>query len=396
MGARARLLWDAGGLWSVMTWQVCRELGLRLGPVSAAELAGGALSGVRLLVVPGGWPSRKYRALGRDGRRAIRQFVRGGGRYLGLCGGAGLALSVRHGLGLVPLKRLARGQRLPMANGPVRVTAPEAARSHPMWQGLSWPQTFYVWWPGQFADPRPAGLEVLAAYQGPAPGMHSADLAAHRPPPEGWAALEESYGIHLDPARLAGEPAVVRGRAGEGEVVLSYLHFDTPGDPAGARVLRNLWRHWLGAESLRPPPEPPPTGGPAAHLARAAEELWEQGRELGLWRPRHPAMPLWRRGARGLEFWSLVCLCRALVQAGAGPELVQRLEPMMTPLWRRGPEVLAAQAAKLRGGRAQPRAADLQARWFPAPRAVGGEMAAALAALEDTVRLAVAESEGHE
>ncbi len=53
----------------------------------------------------------------------------------------------------------------------------------------------------------------------------------------GWSELEERYGIFLDPKRLKDEPAVVEGRFGQGKVILSLVHFDTPGDHNGATVL---------------------------------------------------------------------------------------------------------------------------------------------------------------
>ena len=53
-----------------------------------------------LLIVPGGWASDKTAALRQEGRDAVREFVRNGGSYLGICGGAGFALDTRDGLGL--------------------------------------------------------------------------------------------------------------------------------------------------------------------------------------------------------------------------------------------------------------------------------------------------------
>jgi hypothetical protein len=96
-------------------------------------------------------------------------------------------------------------------------------------------------------------------------------------------------------------------------------------------------------------------------------------------------VPLWRRGARGLEFWGLDALAGMLAVEAAlrpgwapPPELEQALEPM----WRLGPEVLAAQAAELAGGPPAGEASPACGRWFPAPRRTGGELARALELLE--------------
>ncbi|MGF1582328.1 MAG: BPL-N domain-containing protein [Gemmataceae bacterium] len=59
--------------------------------ISAKEVQDGKLSDVDVLVHPGGSGSRQGRALGKKGREAVRQFVREGGGYLGICAGAYLA-----------------------------------------------------------------------------------------------------------------------------------------------------------------------------------------------------------------------------------------------------------------------------------------------------------------
>ena len=51
------------------------------------------LSDYDLIVVPGGLSNEMAEALGSDGREAIRQFVRSGGGYIGICAGAYLASS---------------------------------------------------------------------------------------------------------------------------------------------------------------------------------------------------------------------------------------------------------------------------------------------------------------
>lgn len=383
----AHLLWDGGGLWSLMTYEACRARGLALTPLSAAQVAAGGLAGARLLVVPGGWPALKKKALGQAGARAIREFLEQGGRYLGLCGGAGLALGVEPGLGLVKLGRAPKGQRLPGLSGPVRAAPAPGAEQHPLWQGQAQPGRFHVWWPGQFAEPRSTDIQVLARYQGPDPGLCIADLGVNQIDPAAWPGLEAEYGMALDPARLWGQPAAISAQLGQGSLLLTYLHLDTPGCPAGAQALTSLWTHWLGEDAVAAPAsQAGPPHPRLADLADRAQALWDLGRSLGLWQPRHPAMPLWRRGARGLEFWSLLRLSEAVAQAAAGSpdaeEIPEGLEQVLKPVFRDGPAVLRAQAARLAGQEPEPRAAKIEAAWFPRPRRVGGEVAVALEALE--------------
>ncbi len=59
--------------------------------ITAEEIQGGRLSDVDVLVHPGGSGSKQGKALGESGRTVVRKFVREGGGYLGVCGGAYLA-----------------------------------------------------------------------------------------------------------------------------------------------------------------------------------------------------------------------------------------------------------------------------------------------------------------
>ncbi len=59
--------------------------------ITREEIAGGKLSGIDVLVHPGGSGGKQGRALGEKGRQAIRDFIHEGGGFLGVCGGAYLA-----------------------------------------------------------------------------------------------------------------------------------------------------------------------------------------------------------------------------------------------------------------------------------------------------------------
>jgi hypothetical protein len=373
-----------------MAWEACTQAGLALSPITAAQIRAGQLHETKVLMVPGGWPALKRDALGREGLEAVRRFVETGGVYFGLCGGAGLALDVEEGLGLAPLGRAAPEERLPNLSGPVFCTPGPKAQQHPLWQGLIPPVPLPIWWPSQFEAVNQSRVQVLARYKGPAPGMYSADLEVNGVSPQEWEGLEKDYGMRLNPASLQGLPAVIQASCGKGTVLLSYLHFDTPGDPNGKRVLQNLWQEWLDQEPRVLGVQPkPPLAGPArtaADLGDQAQALWDQGWRLGLWRPRHPAMPLWRRGARGLEFWTLLRLTRALsglISSHPSTEAtLEHLQEVLSPIFMLGPVVLSAQAARLEGN--APDKADEAAEqcWFAEPRRVNGELALALKALE--------------
>jgi glutamine amidotransferase-like uncharacterized protein/N-formylglutamate amidohydrolase len=65
--------------------------GLNVRDVSADEIRDGKLQGARVLIHPGGSGSGQGKALGEEGRRIVRDFVKEGGGYVGVCAGAYLA-----------------------------------------------------------------------------------------------------------------------------------------------------------------------------------------------------------------------------------------------------------------------------------------------------------------
>ena len=71
--------------------QKAKEHPFQISRITAAEIQGGKLANVDVLVHPGGSGGGQGKALGEKGRQAVRDFVRSGGGYLGVCGGAYLA-----------------------------------------------------------------------------------------------------------------------------------------------------------------------------------------------------------------------------------------------------------------------------------------------------------------
>lgn len=59
--------------------------------ISSADVQAEALDEFDVVVVPGGSGSEQATILGKDGKRSVREFVKGGGGYVGICGGAFLA-----------------------------------------------------------------------------------------------------------------------------------------------------------------------------------------------------------------------------------------------------------------------------------------------------------------
>ena len=306
------LLWDESLLWGLMAWRALREAGLPFDLLRSEDVRRGALSRYRMIFVPGGWASNKMSALGDQGMAEIRRFVAGGGNYLGICGGAGIA--TESGLGLLPITRKSPRERVPSFSGPIRLSC----TGHAMWQGIETP-IFFVWWPSQFQVDDPA-IKVLATYEEAQAGAFSSDINMVDGATLGWSELERRYGILLDPSRLRGEPGVLEGSFGRGRVILSLVHFDTPGDRAGAAVLRNLW------DLLAPcRPSDFPMGGKREpgrslqgvpgnllesldEIQAAVTDLIATGERNFLWYRRNPLLLQWRRGVRGLEYSTLAAM----------------------------------------------------------------------------------------
>jgi hypothetical protein len=198
---------------------------------------------------------------------------------------------------------------------------------------------FHAWWPSQFMI-QGEGIRVIATYGSALPDAFSSDLNVGDVESNGsWEAFEKTYGICLDPRRLRNDPAVVEGAYGNGKVVLSLVHFDTPKDLNGSTVLQNLWAYLLHNT------EETPADGPRAvrhgtHLTTvynpdckvddyvdaqsrsrcahisglvdAVTGLVSLGMRNFLWFWRNPMLLQWRRGVRGLEYCTLYVLIREI------------------------------------------------------------------------------------
>jgi hypothetical protein len=320
---RVALLWDKSFLWGFLAVRTFRDLGFSFDLLRATEVRAGALGGYRLLIVPGGWAGLRSQELGIGGREELQRYVYRGGAYLGICGGAGLALQVDEGLSLVPVTRKPIADRLPNFSGSIRV---RQTSSHPLWWCLKGEEVLHVWWPSQFHIVEPDDIQVLGRYGQPDKDFSVSDLkvceasAAGR----GWAQLEEAYQINLDPERIINEPAVIEGRYGEGRVLLSYPHLETPDDAAGNTALFNIWYDLLnnsavgaGGDSHRVTPLrireiDAKSLGQIKKIALEARMLVALGEKHNLWSWRNSWLLEWKRGVRGAEFGTTAVLLEGL------------------------------------------------------------------------------------
>ncbi len=175
------------------------------------EVRDGDLKGYDVVIFPGGSGSAMAHVLQPDGCEAVRRFVRGGGGYVGICGGAFLATAKYDwSLGIVNAKTLTGTREVP-GHGSVSVVARGSATVsvEPTEHG----QKVLGCGPGLLnmaytGGPilSPAGIRRLPPY---------AELAAYRT--ETW-----TYEFQRD--TMINTPAIVAARFGLGRVILFGPH----------------------------------------------------------------------------------------------------------------------------------------------------------------------------
>ena len=330
------IYWDESHFWGLMVLRALRAWGIPHRLVRGTEIAQGALAGkpCAALVVPGGNARNKTERLGEAGAAAVRGYVASGGTYIGICGGAGLALSGPGGLGLCPWKRRRFEDRMHhFLSGHVHARLDASHRLTP--NDTEGEARIPVWWPGQFRE-EPGEVEVLARYERPASDFWVADLALCSIPAQALEEWEQLYDLSIRPDYLRGRPCVVSGSHGAGRYLLSYPHLETPASPEANHWLAHLLAEVLGDSGLRDLPPLPawdvsrlPVRWEDPALLRARTRLENavamgQSHFLLFWR--NPWLIGWRRGVPGAginSLYSLVCEILASDPPGCSGEVAE-------------------------------------------------------------------------
>jgi len=256
------ILWDESHLWGILLWRALNFWRVPIQVVTACQIQRGILAQENplALLVPGGWARLKSQNLGVDGRKNIRKFIQNGGKYLGFCGGAGLALKssdpnpankdTRHAVPLLDLCSWGRrpmSKRLPNFSG--HILCQVELKNNNLFAQMPLP----VWWPSQFAPNDDPTVQVLASYLEPEKDFWVTDLNLSALKPQELRKWEKVYKISLNPALIQGEPCLIQGRFGQGEYILSYAHLETPNSPSANKLLWIILSNWLKKEdgSLR-------------------------------------------------------------------------------------------------------------------------------------------------
>ncbi|BCS88581.1 BPL-N domain-containing protein [Pseudodesulfovibrio sediminis] len=314
------IYWDESHFWGLLVTRALSAWGIRHRLVRGSEIADGALSGKlgeppAVLIVPGGRAKGKADRLGVKGMDAICDFVHDGGTYIGFCGGAGLALSGRYGLGLSPWTRKGYKNRLHhFLSGHVeaRLNTADPLVPDDMDHGL-----LPVWWPGRF-DANDDSVTVLARYGKPGPDFWVADLNLATLPEGTMTDWENLYGVSLNPDFMEGLPCVAANDFGSGKVILSYAHLETPASAHANHLLGHILSEILGSTVGDAPvpawdvaARPVHWEDPELMAARTAmEKIVTTGSEHFLLFWRNPWLLGWRRGIPGAginSLYSLIC-----------------------------------------------------------------------------------------
>jgi hypothetical protein len=364
-------LWDESFLWGLMAYKALSGLGLPFDLVTAKDIQSGIHDSYKMLFVPGFWASNKSKALGESGIKAIQDYVSNGGSYLGFCGGAGLATKAKNSLGLLNVKRRPTKERVPSFSGGIELNTVK----HPIWNTSNGDQlrmtdderrttVFHAWWPSQLIV-EDDDIKVLATYGSALPDSFSSDLNVGDMEDNGsWKDLEEVYGINLDPKRLINELAVVEGMYGNGKVVLSLVHFDTPEDMNGQQVLMNLWDYLVGGNNVNDMAINQYADGTvrarhALPLQNICTELISLGQRNFLWFWRNPMLLQWRRGVRGLEYNTLYIMMKEIAEMLESMDsrgilqyapAVDRIEALLTPFVEKAKRLLVLERHALQKG----------------------------------------------
>lgn len=311
------LLASDSHLWGIWAFQAFKRANFEVEPLLAREIDSSFKEKYVALVVPGGWSKNKFEAMTEAQREVVRDFVKGGGIYLGICGGASLA--GEEGLKLCSVYR--KKERVPSYSGPSLVTI---EKENPLWKGIKRP-VFYLWFPPEL-ELIDNSAKVLARFSKAQGRAYLSDLciADHK---DRLSHYEKKYAISLNLQLMKNKPLVIESNFGKGKVFLSLIHYDTPNCPNGLKLLKNLGNYFnfpqkeetkLKKEIAREGPKENPWAQRlkplVSQLQRETTNILNLGLRNFLFHRRYPFFYQWQRGIRGLELQNIYFMVREIRQ----------------------------------------------------------------------------------
>ena len=203
-----------------------REIKLQL--VDDRLVRDGRLSGQEVLVVPGGWPSVIWETLGAEGTEKVRRFVCEGGKYVGTCAGAWVALNEPGACRLLPYRQDPSNTPFDHGHATLAVDVNERGAEA---LGVDKGRHFVSYWQGPLVVPEPLDgvkAEVLATFAG--------NVNMERP------AAPSMFGY----------PALIGAEYGKGRVLVSIAHPES--HPRSWDMVAGAFRYLTGRTvTFRPP-----------------------------------------------------------------------------------------------------------------------------------------------
>ena len=166
--------------------------------LNAADVQSGKLAGYDVLVMPGGSGYDRYTQLREEGFEKIRNYIREGGRYYGICAGIALALNDPKRLRLIPYTR----EKTPPRGG-FSAAVKLNARAEEL-LGI------------------PAGTRYFRYHDGPLPAKGDPVPDSEYEVLATFSSEVMQKGRAVSP--MYGMPAVIYGRYGKGKVLVSVMH----------------------------------------------------------------------------------------------------------------------------------------------------------------------------
>ena len=197
-------------------------------PIHPVEIQSGGLASFDVVLFPGGMASHQFDALAVQGRRAVQEFVRGGGGYIGICAGAYLAARQPYTWGLNLLNaEIVDHDHWARGIGTVQIELTAAGQR--VFEARSG-RIDYHYGNGPIFSPAEQGdlpaCEVLAWYR-------------------------SGIGVNgADPQVMVDTPAILAGKYGRGRVLVSSGHSEWS---AGIEAYLLRYVEWVGRRGANRP-----------------------------------------------------------------------------------------------------------------------------------------------
>ena len=308
------LLISDSHLWGLWLYKALKKQKFSFDPLLSKEINENFFENYQALFVPGGWSKNKLDSLKPEQQAMIRDFVQSGGFYLGICGGASLA--GEEGLKLVKITR--KKERVPSYSGPCLIKT----QASKLFQGIKNP-LFYLWFPPEL-ETKDDQLKVLAFFSEATSNAYTSDLclADHL---SQLSHYEKLYGIPLSPERMIGKPLLFEGEVGQGKVLLSLIHFDTPNCKNSKIFWKNLAKYYslplkenpstkIKTKKITLSPLQRELIGLFNNFYRESESLINFAFRNFLFHYRYPFFYQWKRGVRGLELLNIFFMLKEILK----------------------------------------------------------------------------------